>query len=408
MVEEQNKNPTVNLEVPKRSKKLYKKFVIGLVAAAIFGLGWGVGNGRISLNTTRDVAEQVANNAPANLSTEGLQDLYDKLAANYDGEIDTEKLLDGLKKGMVAAVGDTYTEYLSAEETKSFNSELNGTFEGIGAELGKEGNFVIIVAPIKGAPAEKAGIQSQDIITEIDGESAADITVSEAVKRIRGEKGTEVKLKLIREGQQVEVAITRDTIDIPSVEWTVENTTGIMTISRFGDDTVGLAQKAAKEFASKGVTKVILDMRGNPGGLLDAAVGVSNIWLPKGSTILEEKRGGEVVKTFTAPSDPILKGIKTVALINEGSASASEIVAGALHDNNAATLLGDKSYGKGSVQQLLELKNGGSLKVTIARWYTPAGKNIDKEGIEPDTKVERTSDDIKASRDPQLDAAKNL
>jgi carboxyl-terminal processing protease len=389
-----------------RSNKL-KRLSLFLAAAVIFSLGWAVGDGRISLNTTKDVADQVANNAPANLSTDGLQEIYDKLKLNYDGDIEPEKLLDGLKKGAVAAVGDTYTEYLSPEETKDFNSDLNGSFEGIGAELGKEGNFVVIVAPIKGAPAEKAGIQPQDIIIEIDGESATDITVSEAVKRIRGEKGTEVKLKLIRDGQQVEVAIVRDTITIDSVEWKVENNVGFLTISRFGDDTVSLAQKAARDFKSKGVSKVILDMRGNPGGLLDAAVGVANIWLPDGSTILEEKRGGETIKTFTATTKPILDGVKTVVLINEGSASASEIVAGALRDNRVATLIGEKSYGKGSVQQLINLENGGSLKVTIARWYTPAGKNIDKEGIEPDTKVDRTPEDIKSNRDPQLDAAKS-
>ncbi|MCA9323938.1 S41 family peptidase [Candidatus Saccharibacteria bacterium] len=377
-----------------------------LVAVIIFAAGWLVGNGRISLNTASDVAEQVALNAPANLSTDGLQEIYDKLKANYDGDIDTEKLLDGLKKGAVAAVGDTYTEYLSPDETKEFNSDLNGTFEGIGAELSKKDNFVVIVAPIKGAPAEKAGVQPQDIIVEIDGEPAADITVSEAVKRIRGEKGTTVKLKLIRDGEAVDVSIVRDTIDIPSVEWSIDGDIGTIIISRFGDDTVSLTQKAAKEFASKNIKKVILDLRGDPGGLLDAAVGVANVWLPEGTTILEEKRGGETVKTFTAPNSPILEGVKTVVLINEGSASASEIVAGALRDNKAATLMGEKSFGKGSVQQLLDLKNGGSLKVTIARWYTPAGKNIDKEGLEPDQKVERTVDDIKAGRDPQLDAAK--
>ncbi|MCA9328787.1 PDZ domain-containing protein, partial [Candidatus Saccharibacteria bacterium] len=265
-----------------------------LVAVIIFAAGWLVGNGRISLNTASDVAEQVALNAPANLSTDGLQEIYDKLKANYDGDIDTEKLLDGLKKGAVAAVGDTYTEYLSPDETKEFNSDLNGTFEGIGAELSKKDNFVVIVAPIKGAPAEKAGVQPQDIIVEIDGEPAADITVSEAVKRIRGEKGTTVKLKLIRDGEAVDVSIVRDTIDIPSVEWSIEGDIGTIIISRFGDDTVSLTQKAAKEFASKNIKKVILDLRGDPGGLLDAAVGVANVWLPEGTTILEEKRGGEI------------------------------------------------------------------------------------------------------------------
>ncbi len=374
----------------------------------LFGSGWLVGSDRIGLNSARNIANVVSNEQSGDLATDGLQELYDELRQNYDGEVKDEELLDGLKKGVVAAVGDTYTEYLSPVETEEFNSDLNGSFEGIGAELGKEGSFIVIIAPIKGTPADKAGLQPQDIITEIDGEPATDITVFEAVKRIRGEKGKEVKLTIIREGEQLEVAIIRDTIDIPSVEWRVDGGVGIIEIGRFGTDTTDLVTKAAKEFTSQNIKKVVLDMRGNPGGLLDQAVGVANVWVKKGSVILEEKQGGETIETFTAPRDPILQDVKTIVLINEGSASASEIVAGALKDNGVATLLGTTSYGKGSVQQLIELSNGGTLKVTIARWFTPGGKNIDKEGIEPDTKVERTPDDIKANRDPQLDKAKEL
>ncbi|HMT18406.1 MAG TPA: S41 family peptidase [Candidatus Saccharibacteria bacterium] len=400
-------------QLPVKKSKLKNSFVrtvrIAAVSILLFGSGWAIGSGRVGFNTAEKIAELASNEsgAPTDLSTDGIQDIYDKLKSNYDGDIDADKLSDGLKKGLVAAVGDTYTEYFNVEETKDFNSDLNGTFEGIGAELGKEGDFVVIIAPIKGAPAEKAGIQAKDIITEINGEKATGITVSEAVKRIRGEKGTTVTLKVIRAGEEVEVSIVRDTIDIPSVEWAVDNGIGTITISRFGDDTGTLTKKAAREFADKGVKNVILDLRGNPGGLLDQAVVVASVWLPKGATVLEEKRGGEVVKTFTTSESPILEGVKTIVMIDEGSASASEIVSGALKDNKVATLLGETSYGKGSVQQLIDLKNGGSLKVTIARWYTPAGKNIDKEGIEPDEKVERTVDDIKAGRDPQLDAAKS-
>jgi carboxyl-terminal processing protease len=396
---------------PKKSKKIkavMRKVQILLATALIFGSGWAFGSGKISLSAGEKIAElATSQSGPSDLSTDGLEELYDYLKANYDGDVDANKLLDGLKKGAVAAVGDTYTEFLSEEETKDFNSDLNGTFEGIGAELGKKDNFVVIISPIKGTPAEKAGLQPQDIIVEIDGTSATDISVSEAVKKIRGEKGTTVTLTVIREGEQLEVPIVRGTIDIPSVEWAIgDDGIGTITISRFGDDTGGLVKKAAEEFVSKNVTKVILDMRGNPGGLLDQAVAVAGVWLPKGSTVLAEKRGGETVQTFTTTTTPVFKDVKTVVLINKGSASASEIVAGALHDNKAATLMGETSYGKGSVQQLIDLKAGGSLKVTIARWYTPGDKNIDKQGIEPDTKVERTTDDIKAGKDPQLDAAK--
>ena len=390
----------------KKQPNSLKRTTFMLFAAVfIFGAGWLVGKDKVSIGNSGEFV--TLNSNAGDLSTDGLQELYNELVANYDGEIEPENILDGLKKGAVAAVGDTYTEYLSPQETEEFNADLNGTFEGIGAELGKEGNFVIIIAPIKGAPAENAGIQPQDIIIEIDGESAADISVSEAVKKIRGEKGTSVELTLIRDGEQIDVSIVRDTIDIASVEWNVENGIGIIEIGRFGTDTTKLVEQAANEFVKTGVDKVIVDMRGNPGGLLDQAVGVANVWLEKDSVILEEKRGGETIQTFKAPKNSILKDVKTVVLINEGSASASEIVAGALRDNERATLVGEKSYGKGSVQQLIELKSGGSLKVTIARWFTPKGKNIDKEGIEPDTVVERTSEDIQNNRDPQLEAAKN-
>lgn len=392
-----------------KSLRLLKQASFLVAAVLIFGTGWAVGSDRISFNVAHNIAEQISdnNNNPADLSTSGLQELYDELKRNYDGSLDAEALLDGLKKGAVAAAGDTYTEYLSAKETESFNEDLNGTFEGIGAELGKEAEFIVIISPIKGTPAEKAGIQPRDIITEIDGESATGINVSEAVKRIRGEKGTTVTLTIIRDGEQIEVPIIRDRIDVASVEWRIDGDIGVIEIGRFGDDTTSLVQKAAKEFVNADIKKVILDMRGNPGGLLDAAVGVSNVWLPEGKTILEEKRGGETIETFTAPGKSTFSSdVKTVVLIDEGSASASEIVAGALRDNDVATLIGVTSYGKGSVQQLIELQGGGALKVTIARWYTPKGKNIDKEGIEPDTMVERTTEDRKANLDPQLDAAK--
>jgi len=201
--------------------------------------------------------------------------------------------------------------------------------------------------------------------------------VTEAVNRIRGPKGEEVVLTVIREGEQVVVPIVRDTIVIDSVEWEVKGSEGVISISRFGEDTVALTRQAATELKNAGVSGMVLDMRGNPGGLLDAAVDVSAIWLPVGSTVLEEKRDGEVVQTYKTKTQPILAGIPTNILINGGSASASEIVAGALSDNGVATLVGEQSYGKGSVQRILDLRGGGSLKVTIARWFTPDGKNID-------------------------------
>jgi carboxyl-terminal processing protease len=389
----------------KKDRKVALYTIFGLLAAAsIFTSGWFFGAGKISFRSTSIVPVLDNRVAPR----DGINELYSQLIDNFDGEISDEAILDGQKSGLVAAADDPFTEYLNEEETEEFNNGLNGSFEGIGAELSREGNFVVIVAPIKGTPADRAGIQPGDIIIEIDGEDATDISVSEAVNRIRGPKGEEVVLTVIRDGQEVVVPIVRDTIIIESVEWELQGSTGVITISRFGDDTVALARQAAQELKDQGATNIVLDLRGNPGGLLDASVDVSSIWLPKGSTVLEEKRNGAVIQTFKTSDQPILAGVPTAVLINGGSASASEIVAGALHDNGAATLVGEQTFGKGSVQRVIPLSAGGSLKVTIARWFTPEGKNIDKEGIAPDQEVELTVEDREADRDPQLDAAKEL
>lgn len=377
-----------------------------IILLAVFGIGLALGSGRVEFGPDGIFRKSVQNNASGPLDYAGVEELYEGLKKSYDGQLEASKLEDGIKAGLVEAAGDPYTEYLNAEETKDFNEQLTGSFQGIGAELGKEAESIVIIAPIDGFPAQKAGVRARDIISKINDETAYNISVSDAVKKIRGEKGTVVKLEVIRGGTALNFDITRDQINIPSVktEVTTDNI-GIIKISRFGEDTVSLTRAAAEDLKSKNVKKVILDMRGNPGGLLDAAVGVSSVWLPKGKLVLEEKRDSKVVKSFTASGNPILLDVQTVVLVDEGSASASEIVAGALRDNNVATIIGQKTFGKGSVQEVRELVDGGVLKVTIARWFTPSGRNIDKEGIEPDQKIEITEADITAVRDPQKDAA---
>lgn len=392
----------------KNPSKSRRVLTFGLAGLAFFVIGMFVGNGKIAIGNSMNLAKSSTNTQlPENLDLTSVQALYDALKRSYDGELKPEQLLDGIKKGMVEASGDKYTEYFNAKDAKDFSDSLNGTFSGIGAELSKENNAITVVAPISGSPADNAGMRPQDIIVGINEESAVDWSVNDAVEKIRGPEGTKVKLKVIRnKSQELNFEITRQKITVPSVEHSVTaDNIGYVKISRFGDDTAQLTKKAAEEFKTKNVKGVIVDLRGDPGGLLDAAVDVSSLWLDKGKLILQEKRGGEVVKSFDAKGGNILVGIPTVVLIDEGSASASEIMAGALKDNKAATLIGVKSYGKGSVQQLSELRAGGVLKVTVARWYTPAGKNIDKEGIQPDKKVERTEDDYKNKKDPQKDAA---
>lgn len=388
-----------------RRKKITRNIIAIAVVVLVFVVGVGIGNGSIGFSNQN----QVAKDLPQNLNYADVEELYDHLRKSFDGQLKEEDLIEGLKEGLVSATGDHYTEYLGPEEAKSFNEELNGTFSGIGAELSKKDDYVIIVAPISGFPAQKAGLRAQDVIAEIDGESAYGLDTTEAVNKIRGPAGTKVKLKVIRGGEQeLDFEITRETITIPSVEYSIKDgNIGYMKVTRFSEDTADLAAKAANEFRQKGVKGVVLDLRNNPGGLLDASVSLSGLWLPDGKTVLEEKRDGVTVKTYDSKGPATLNGLPTVVLINEGSASASEITAGALKDHGAATLMGQKSFGKGSVQTLEELPNGGVLKVTIARWYTPGGKNIDKEGISPDKKVEFTEKDATANKDPQLDAALN-
>ena len=347
-------------------------------------------------------------NLPANLDYSSVNEVYRSLRDHYDGQLTQEELLNGLKSGLAGAAGDPYTQYLDPKEAKKFNEQINGSFSGVGAELGQDANKnLTVVAPISGSPADKAGVMAGDIITAVDDKSTTGMSIDDAVSRIRGPKGTQVTLKVIRDKTEpLSFTITRDDIKIPSVETkTLDGNIGYIQISQFNSDTAALVRQAAQNFKDDGVKGIVLDLRDDPGGLLDAAVDVSSLWLPEGMTVLEEKRDNKTIKTYLATGGDTLKGIPTVVLINGGSASASEIVAGALKDNNAATLIGEKSYGKGSVQQLQNFKDGGELKVTIARWFRPNGENIDKKGIEPDKKIEISKEDAANKNDVQLNAA---
>lgn len=368
----------------------------------IFVLGFTIGSGAIHWQTRSGVNQKL----PNRLDYSSVDEVYRSLKANYDGTLNANDLINGAKSGLVKAAGDPYTVYFTPKEYQDFNSQLSGSFTGIGAELSQDDKgTIIVVAPIKGFPAEKAGIRPKDIIAEIDGQSTSGMSVAQAVDKIRGPKGTQVKLKVVRDGKALDFTITRDDIKIPSVDSKVENGIGIIKISRFGDDTAQLVQQAATDFKQQNVKGVVLDLRSNPGGLLDAAVSVSSLWLPNGKTILTERRDGVITNTFKASGTPTLLGVPTAVLIDEGSASASEITAGALKDNGAATVFGKRSFGKGSVQDVIVFRDGGALKVTIARWYTPNGKNITKEGISPDKSVDFSEDAAKAGQDPQKAAA---
>ena len=337
-----------------------------------------------------------------------VQKTYQELIANYDGKLDTQKLIYGANRGLVEAAGDPHTAYMDPDETKEFDKSLSGQIGGgIGAEIGLRNNKPTIIKPLENSPAQKAGIKAGEAIVKVNDEASSDWSVEKVVSKIRGEVGTSVKLTLLSGGQTREVSVVRQNIVSPAVESEIDGEIGILKVNRFGDDTVSLSRKYASEFVEKGVKKVILDLRNNPGGTVGAAQGLLGIWLDN-QIAMTERRGSEIVKTLRTTGTPILGNMKTVVLINGNSASASEITAGALREYGKAALVGQKSYGKGSVQIVLGLPGGSQMKVTEARWYTPKGKNIDKTGIEPDVKVDLSSDDVNNNVDPQMDKAKSL
>jgi carboxyl-terminal processing protease len=383
--------------------------IVGTLAAVliVFGGGYAAGKGDVHIWGGKGV---VRNQTPSSLDYASVDAVYSILKNDYDGSLNSTKLIDGAKAGLVAATGDPYTEYFDPAAAKDFNNELAGSITGIGAELGTDAqNDIVIISPLSGYPAEKAGLKPKDIIAAVDNQPTQGMSVDAVVRKIRGKEGTKVTLTVVRGSQKpFEVTITRQKITVPSVKYQEDGNIGYLKISQFSNDTVSLAQKAAQEFKAKHVKGVVLDLRSDPGGYLNAAVGVSSLWLDKGKTVVQERRGGQVVSTETATGSNILAGLPTIVLIDAGSASASEITAGALHDNDIAQLVGVKSFGKGSVQQVENLPDGSELKVTIARWYTPDGKNIDKQGISPDVSVSISDQDAAAGKDPQKDKAYSL
>ena len=336
-----------------------------------------------------------------------IQETYNTLAAKYDGDLDTTKLIQGASRGLVEAAGDTYTVYMSPSEAAEYNNDLAGNIGGgIGAEIGMKNSKITILRVLDNNPAKTAGLLANDIILEINDESVSDLTVDDVVGLIRGDEGTTVKLTVQRGDEVKDYTITRATINNPSVTSSVSDGIGMMTIIRFDDETADLAKVAAQNFKKQGVKAVIVDLRDNGGGYLSAAKDVVGLWLNDQVVVTERTSEGTIKDTIKTGSNAILNDIPTVVLVNSSSASASEIVAGALQDHKVAQLVGEKTYGKGSVQQLMSLSDGSQLKVTVARWYTPNGVNINKSGITPDVTASLTQTDVDNNVDPQLDAAK--
>ena len=348
-------------------------------------------------------------NFPAGTDFDLYWDTWQTLKENYvdSGQLNEKDFFYGSLKGMVAAIGDPYTIFLDPKENKQFQDDLSGSFEGIGAEIGLRKDIITVISPLDGTPAALAGIKAGDQIYAINGTSTAGMSVDQAVSLIRGKKGSTVKLTIYRSGASdtKDYNIVRDLIVVQSVK-TEMRADGIYVIkvSAFNSDTQGLFNKAAQDILIKKPRGLILDLRNNPGGFLDAAVDMSSAWVDK-ETIVIEKFGDGRENKYQGQNRAKLKNINTMVLVNGGSASASEIVAGALKDNQKATIIGEKTFGKGSVQTLIDLSDGSAIKITVAKWLTPAGVSINEQGITPNIEIELSAEDANKNSDPQLDKA---
>jgi carboxyl-terminal processing protease len=327
-----------------------------------------------------------------------------------DQPVSDKDLFYGALDGMVFGLQDHYSTFFDPESAQAFNDELDGTFFGIGAQIGldKDG-FITVIAPLPGTPADKAGILAEDHILAIDTVDTTGMSVDEAVKKIRGEKGTSVKLVILSKGAKTPktVEITRDEISVKSVTWKMrDDGIAVITVTIFNEDTTKLFADAVTDIMKKNAQGLVVDLRNDPGGLLDSAINLAGYWMDGKTAVMEEVRGK---RTETiARGNNLLSKMPTMVLVNGGSASASEILSGALQDYHFAGLVGEKTFGKGSVQEYHDLPDGSAVKITVARWLTPLGRSIDKEGIMPDTVVPFTVEDLHANRDPQLQKAIDL
>jgi len=339
-----------------------------------------------------------------------LNEVYSQISSNYDGSIDKQNIIEGAKKGLTASLGDPYTVYFNAKEAVEFKSSLNGEIKeaGVGIEMIKQGDYVVITRTLPDNPARKAGVHAGDIIYAINDEEVWDKDADIIASKLRGTSGEKVKLTVARDRQKINFELVREKINNVSADISYQGKTAIISVYRFSEDTGNLVESFTKEFKNKGINKVILDLRNNGGGYVKAARDLLSLWLD-GDKILTQKSTstGQTI-TYAKRGEAILKDTKTVVLVNNATASSSEIVAGALKEYHKATIVGVKTYGKGVVQTILELSGGSLLKVTTAHWYTPNDQTINKTGITPDIEIARSYSDINSGKDPQMDKAKSL
>jgi len=386
-------------EAPASSTK--KKLTIFLFIVLIFtgfGLGFYFGKTQCAICPPEDI--------DFSLFWEAWKKLEEKYADKE--KFNVQEMIYGAISGMVKSLDDPYTVFLTPEDTKRFIEDVKGTFEGVGMEIGIRKGQLQVIAPLEGTPAQKAGLRAGDKILKVDDTLTAELTIDQAVDLIRGPKGTEVRLTIYREGweETKEIPIIRGVIEIPSLKWEIlENNIVYIQLYQFSEKASFDFRVAAIEILNSPAEKIILDLRNNPGGYLEVAQDIAGYFLEKGQIVAIEDFGQGEQKEYLAQGTGWFKEYPMIVLINEGSASGSEILAGALRDNRQILLIGEKSFGKGSVQELESLKGGSSLKITIAKWLTPKGDFITDVGLEPDVKIKMTSEDYEKDLDPQIDKA---
>lgn len=380
-------------------KIISKGISFALVAAIAFGAGISLGGSSSSASVVTHIpllGDGLDATPDQNADLASFWKAWNVLQENYvithasTTLPTTKQKLYGAIQGLASSYGDPYTTFFPPAEAKAFNESISGSFAGVGLEIDIKDNVLTVVSPLKGTPAETAGIKTGDQIAAIDGKTTEGLSLDQAVSKIRGDLGTTVEFTLIRGGKPLTIKVVRAKIEVPETDDALDKASGVYHIAlyEFTSNSATLFDQAFQRFKNSGSTKLIIDLRGNPGGYLDAAVDIASHFLPQGTTVVTEDYGGKKdndVHTSLGYMD-LPKGTKVVVLLDGGSASASEILGGALQDTHVATVIGVKSFGKGSVQTLIDL-DGGSLKVTVARWVTPAGHWIMGNGITPDIKA---------------------
>ncbi|TSC53352.1 MAG: hypothetical protein LiPW39_315 [Parcubacteria group bacterium LiPW_39] len=394
-------------------KKIFSPILIIAFLIASFGLGFYYGkHSQPSIEKITGI-QNLEQGKPQTVDFSLFWDAWSQIQEKFvnRARLDFQKMVYGAISGMLASLGDPYTVFMNPEDNKSFSQGMQGNLEGIGAEVGMRKDILTIISPLENSPAQRAGLKPGDKILKINDEITAGMSLEEGVSKIRGPKDTEVRLTIARDGWDAakEFKIIREVINVPIVKLEMkkvdEKTIAHLTIYHFTENSAAEFTKAAGQILTSNARGIVLDVRSNPGGYLESAVEIASWFLPQDAMVVKEDYGDGKKIEHKSSGINKLSSYPLVVLINQGSASASEILAGALRDDQGVKLVGEKSFGKGSVQQLEQLAGGTSLKITVAKWLTPSGHSIMEEGLEPDVKVELTKEDIENNRDPQLDKA---